>query len=142
MQLRHVGIVCEELEKTLDFYVQWFGCSVSRVMHESGIFISTILAYDKVEVKTVKLIFPEGNAQIELLHFKTSEMNSSLVGLTSKGITHFAVTVKDLDGLYHSMLDAGVMFLSKPKISDDGVAKVCFCKDPNDVYIELVEIIE
>ncbi len=141
MQLRHVGIVCEDLEETLNFYIQWFGCSVSRMMDESGDFISKILSYDKAEVRTVKLNFPEGDAQIELLHFKKPLMNSSFVNLTSKGITHFAIKVKNLTELYHKMIQDGVVFLSEPKISDDKAAKVCFCRDPNGAYIELVELL-
>ena len=53
------------------------------------------------------------------------------------GCTHFAVTVDDIDELYGDLIMSGVHFIKEP--ISNGKVKVAFCKDPNDVYIELVE---
>ena len=37
--------------------------------------------------------------------------------------------------------EKGVCFLSKPILSSEGIAKVCFCMDPNGTRIELVEML-
>ena len=35
----------------------------------------------------------------------------------------------------------GIKFLSEPTVSSEKFAKVCFCIDPNNVRVELVEIL-
>ena len=37
--------------------------------------------------------------------------------------------------------DKGVKFISEPTLSSEKFAKVCFCIDPNNVRVELVEIL-
>lgn len=142
MQLRHIGIVTSDLDKSLDFYKRWFGCFVSRAMNESGDFISEILGYDNAEVKTVKISFPEGESQLELLSFQNPKIRDSHSTLTSSGLTHFAIKTVNLNQLYQEMLGSGISFISEPKKSVDGAAKVCFCKAPDNVYIELVELLK
>ena len=39
--------------------------------------------------------------------------------------------------IYENLLNMGVEFISEPV--SNGKVKVAFCKDPNDVYLELVE---
>lgn len=141
MQLRHVGVVCKDLQNSLDFYVHWFGCSVARDMNESGEFISAVLAHENIDVRTVKLNFPGGSSQLELLEFSNPKMGESHTSLFTQGITHFALQVRGLDRLFQDMSLAGIHFLSSPMLSEDGLAKVCFCKTPEGVFIELVELI-
>lgn len=141
MELRHVGIVCKDLEESLKFYCDSLGCTVARRMHESGRFISKILGAPQAEVITVKLVLPAGNGQIELLSFIQPESNEISSNLFNIGVTHFALKVQQIDALYKKMKQGGISFLCSPEISEDGMAKVCFCQDPNGVYIELVEII-
>ncbi|MBX9977174.1 MAG: VOC family protein [Alphaproteobacteria bacterium] len=140
MQLRHIGLVTKTMQRSVDFYTKWFGCSVAREMDESGTFVATILGHEDAYVRTVKLNFPSGKCQLELLQFKNPETESHDSYLFTQGLTHFAMTVKNIDDLYSAMSKDGVPFISEPQLSDDGMAKVCFCKDPNGVYLELVEL--
>ena len=47
------------------------------------------------------------------------------------------MTVTDLDYMHNKLTKQGVEFINPPETNDK--VKVCFCKDPNDVYLELVE---
>lgn len=140
MQLRHIGIVCQNLEKSLKFYCHFLGGTIERQMEESGTFIETILGKKSVKVTTVKLDLLGGGAQLELLFFKDLSNSERNDDLFSTGLTHFALKVSKLDRLHKEMQEAGVFFISEPQISEDGLAKVCFCRDPSGVYIELVEL--
>jgi catechol 2,3-dioxygenase-like lactoylglutathione lyase family enzyme len=141
MQLRHIGIVTQNIESSLAFYCDLLGGFVSRKMEESGSFISMVLGRKSVEVTTIKLNLPEGEAQIELLSFLNPRSQGEAVDLFSNGLTHFALTVNSLDNLHKKMIQRNVPFITEPQLSKDGFAKVCFCRDPNGVYIELVELV-
>ena len=140
MQLRHVGIVCRDLQKSLQFYQDIFECRITRRMGEAGSFISTILGLGDVQVETVKLSCPQGTTEIELLSF-TKPMMENSTSLLSYGLTHVALKVNNIEVLYEKMSQAHIPCVSKPEISPDGKAKVFFCQDPNGVFLEIVEII-
>lgn len=141
MQIRHIGIVSQNIESSLAFYCDLLGGHIARKMEETGSFISSILGQQNVEVTTVKLNLPEGTAQIELLSFLSPQAQGQPATLFSNGLTHFALTVNKLEDLYQRMRQKNISFITEPKLSEDGGAKVCFCQDPNGVYIELVELI-
>jgi len=52
-----------------------------------------------------------------------------------------AFTVDDLDETHKNFSQDGIKFISEPKISPDGFAKVAFCSAPEGTYIELVELL-
>jgi predicted enzyme related to lactoylglutathione lyase len=57
------------------------------------------------------------------------------------GACHLALQVYNIEEAYKKLCNNGVKFISKPVLSSEGIAKVCFCFDPNDIRIELVEMI-
>ena len=138
--LRHFGLVVRDLERALNFYCDILGLRVVRRMEEAGPFLDTILAEPEVRVTTVKLGAEEGPALLELLHFKWPEISvSEWPSLFRTGATHFAMTVTDLASVYGSLLDAGASVLAAPERSPDGLALVCFGRDPEGNLIEFVE---
>ena len=42
---------------------------------------------------------------------------------------------------HNDLSKKGVKFLSEPVLETEGIAKVCFCMDPSNTRIELVEMI-
>ena len=58
----------------------------------------------------------------------------------SKGFTHLALTVQNIDSLYKGLKKKGIKFNSKPRISNDGKAKVTYCRTPEGEFLELVQI--
>jgi len=112
-------------------------------MEESGTYIDRILNLSRVSVNTVKLKAREGPTLLELLQFKShfGDRNPSRE-IYDRGPSHVAFTVTDLDALYQRLTGEGVLFLSLPQISPDGLAKVAFCKDPDGTYLEFVEELE
>ena len=81
-----------------------------------------------------------GKTVVELLHFLDKNKNKSdYKSIDSFGITHFAITVSDIDNLYKNLLLNGVKFISDPQINEKKTHKVCFCEDFESNFIELVE---
>ena len=74
MQVRHIGIVVSDMERSLKFYAD----------------MGFTIAYDKVErVRVVKLNDPETDVKIELLQYETmSESNLRKLGISHVAFTH------------------------------------------------------
>jgi len=136
--IRHTGIVVEDLNKSLNFYIDKLGFTIAKQMVEKGDFIDQILGYKHLEVTTVKLVL-ENAQMIELLDFSNYKKLKSHRMLNDIGPTHLAFSVSDIDRLYKRFISDGVEFISAPKISPDGHVKLAFCKAPEGTYIELVE---
>ena len=139
--IRHTGIVVTDLEASLRFYRDLLGFREMKRLEESGAYIDNMLALDAAQLTTVKLAAPDGNL-IELLHFRSHPRKSAGPReACSIGITHVAFTVGDIDQAYVSLRNQGVQFNAPPQSSPDGYAKVAFCRDPDGILIELVQVL-
>jgi len=137
---RHVGIVVKDLEKQLMFYKDFLGLEIYYDEIESGEFLSFILNSPNSKARIIKL-GKNKETIVELLKFSNVHfLNFSKKTLCKQNnITHFALTVGGLDELFLELSEKKVVFVSKPKISIDGKCKVCFCRDFEGNFIELVE---
>lgn len=136
---RHVGIVIKDINKQLKFYKELLGLEIYYEKIERGYFLESLIDKKDVEPLIFKL-GKEGKTIVELLYFNNSELIQKK-DLASPGITHFAITVEDIDSLYKKMKEAEINFLNQPQISDDGKFKVCFCQDYELNFLELVQVL-
>ena len=139
--LRHTGIVVADLDQAVDFYVGQLGFEITRRMDEGGAYLSEILGISDVRATTVKMSV-SGDGQggmIELLYFPDHQTANRKLELISRGPTHIALTVSDLDSLYSRLIDYGISFISSPKIAPEGAVKIAFCRAPDGTFLELVE---
>jgi catechol 2,3-dioxygenase-like lactoylglutathione lyase family enzyme len=139
-QLRHVGVVVKDLGVSLHFYKDLLGFKVRKEMEEECPYIDTILGLKNVRLKTVKLMPPPGGGGVELLYYYSPGSPQRVpCAIHERSITHFALTIEDLDQEYNRLTQQGVKFISSPQISPDGGVKIVFCQDPDGNYIELTE---
>lgn len=139
--IRHTGIVVTNIDSSVDFYKKYFGFEVKKDMVECGDYIDNFCSMDDVRVRTVKMALENGD-MIELLDFITHPAKNHNKQINNIGCTHIALTVERLDELYETMKSDGVCFSCPPQIPPDGGAKATFCKDPDGVFIELVEVLK
>jgi len=140
---RHVGLVVDDMEGQINFYSDFFGFFVQRDMFEEGSFFEHLLGVPNIKARTVKMSDETGNIVLELLDFTDGDIpfEEKRRKVRDKGFTHFAITVKNIETTYGKLSDAKIKFVNKPRISDDGRAKVAFCLDPENNLIELVEVL-
>lgn len=139
--IRHTGLVVADLESALIFWRDLLGFSIEKQMDESGPYIDAMMGLTDVEVTTVKMSAPQGGV-IELLHFKSHPSGGEWTGTPySTGFTHIALTVKNLDECYKSLSNHGVDFPAPPQFSLDGKVKVIYCRGPENILLELVEVL-
>ena len=137
----HTGIVVSDIEKSLHFYENLLGFKVIKRMDEEGSYIDNLLKLKNGKVTTIKMCLDKRN-MIELLYFHNFKKKNKEKKIYDIGLTHFSVTVDNISILYARLTKKGINFLSHPQISSDGYAKVAFCKDPDGVFIEMVEILK
>ena len=141
-QIRHTGLVVADLEGALRFWRDILGFKVEKQMDESGPHIDAMMGLKDVRVTTVKMTAPEGG-MIELLHFQSHPDKPAWLGKPfSTGFTHIAMTVVNLDVAYKKLANAGAAFPAPPQYSPDGIVKVIYCRGPEGVLLELVEMLQ
>lgn len=139
--IRHTGIVVSNLKQALHFYKDLFNFKIVKRMEESGEYIDKISGLKNVKVTTVKMSAEDGNL-IELLHYGSHIRTlSTKRKICDVGISHVAFTVENIGAEYRRLSRVGIKFNSPPRVSPDGYAKVTFCRGPDGILIELVEVL-
>ena len=138
--VRHIGIVVTDMEKSLKFYRDLLGLKIKSLVDEEGQFLDNMLAHENVKNKVAKLYAKNGNALVELIDSK-SYGNKKDRDFFTIGASHFAFTVDNLEKTYDYLVKNGVKFTAPPQQTPDRFAKVTFCEDPDGTHIELVEVI-
>ena len=140
-QIRHTGLVVADLKGALRFWRDLLGFKVEKQMDESGSHIDAMMGLKDVRVTTVKMTAPEGG-MMELLHFQSHPDIPTWLGKPySTGFTHIAMTVSNLNTTFEKLANAGVVFPAPPQYSPDGAVKVIYCRGPEGVLLELVEVL-
>lgn len=140
-QIRHTGVFVSNLDNMKEFYCNNFKMTVAIHDIETGNYISRLygLEGEKIQVELYKLVTEDEN-MIELLKIVPERMldvHSNQV--FNLGCSHIALTVFDLKEKYRQLKSNGIHFFSQPLLSRDKKHLVCFCKDPEGNYLELVE---
>lgn len=137
---RHVGIVVNDIERSLEFYHNILGLSILKKSEEGSLFIDKILKMNGSKLTTWKLKLLDDKI-IELLHFEKKGKIISPLRPNDIGMTHFALTVINAEAMYHHLVQHNVEVLSAPEIGPDNYAKVFFCRDFEHNLIEMVEVL-
>ena len=137
---RHMGIICKDIKKSLYFYSDILGFEVIQDFWDDSDYINEITCMKNAKVHMIKLKSLDGTV-IELLDYITHPTEIPSLPVYNVGICHLALQVECADNAHALLLEHGVRVLSSPILSSEGIAKVFFCLDPNNVRIELVEML-
>jgi methylmalonyl-CoA epimerase len=128
----HIGIITNDLQKSVEFYTDVLGFSVSRKI-------------EMAESELSAVFVEKDGSKIELMKCrgknvpKRSEVAKLRIGVSSIPINdHITFSVDDIEATVTQIKEKGVVFNLEP-IQIEGGMKLAFLKDPNGVLIELVE---
>lgn len=139
--VRHTGIVVNEIENAIKFWVKLLGFKVVIDQIEEGPFIDKLLGLDNVLVRTVKLAAQDGSL-IELLHFKSHKSLPTWDGNPYKtGLTHIALNVQNLNETVLRLEQNSYYKVNEIQKSLNGKVSVCYVRGYEDTLLELVEVI-
>lgn len=137
---RHVGIITKDIDKSLVFYRDILGLEVIQEFEDSSDYINEITNLKNATAHFIKLKMDDGNV-LELLEYPTHRTDPYNVSIINVGLPHIALRVEDADFTYEHLLSKNITVLSKPILSSEGIAKVFFCLDPDNVRVEIVEML-
>jgi len=136
---RHVGIVVDNMEIQRKFYEELLGMEVYYDQIAEGKFIENVVG-NKTKAHIIKM-GKNNEIIVELLDWNLKLLNTNEKRLFNNGITHFALTVENLQTVYDLMVEKGINFISQPEVNDSNTAIVAFCRDYEGNFIELVELL-
>jgi len=137
--VRHTGIVVNEIENAIKFWVNLLGFKVIIDQIEEGEFIDKLLGLNNVSVRTVKLAAQDGSL-VELLHFISHKSLPTWDGNPYKtGLTHIAFNVTNISNVVSILEQNGYSQVNRYQKSLSGKVLVCYVKGFEGLLLELVE---
>lgn len=138
---RHMGIIVKDMDASVHFYQKLLGLKIIQDYYDDSPYINEITGVINANVHMVKMECPDG-VVLELLEYLNHPTALVDMPIYNVGCCHIAFRVQDIESTYKKLLKSGVTLISKPVLSSEKIAKVCFCLDPNNIRVELVEMIE
>lgn len=140
--LRHVGIVVSDLSQAIKIYKDYLGCElVAEYPHVSGDYLSQLVGLSDAQVK-IAILRTQDNNRLELLEYQQPAGDKHIPQANTIGLSHFAMTVADIQQLYDEGFDYEVEFISPPLKSPDGLVKVAYVILMQEHIVELVEVLD
>lgn len=140
--IRHTGLVVVDLDKSTHFWCNILDFKIQKKIVESGPHIDEMLNLKGVKVTTLKLCAKDGS-MLELLNFHSHPDAEVWNGVAcTTGFTHIALKVDDIELCLTKLREAGFGINRLPQNSLDGSVKVTYVRGPENILIELVEVVE
>jgi len=123
MQFSHVSITVKDMEETIKFYREVIGLELAsrREIPENRAEIAFLT--DKIS-----------NVRIELTYWKDKKDWTS-----GDELDHLALTLPNMDEAMKKFRRQGVEIAKEPYSLKGSTSKIAFIKDPNGIWIELIE---
>jgi catechol 2,3-dioxygenase-like lactoylglutathione lyase family enzyme len=136
---RHVGITVSDMERSVRFYRDYLGLSVSKIFPQcEGEYISSLVGIPNACIDICLLQAPDGS-RLELLQYRSHPADAgSCARADEPGRPHCAFTVANIQELYDRRAEFDCKFEHAPQPSNDGVL-VAYCHDPDGTILELVQ---
>ncbi len=140
LNIRHVGIYVDDIDKMIDFYINVFQLKIIYHIIEEGPQTDRMFASEGMKIEVCKMVSSDGGI-IELIKKcdKRFERNDQNRNITNTGQMHIAFTVKDAEQKYSELVEYKCRCSSVPVDSSDGKVRVFFATDPEGNFLELVE---
>jgi len=139
--LRHVGLIVDDIEKSLALYEDILNFKPKIDQVESGPFYEHLTGIELGIARTCKCYAKDGSC-IELIQYISHKAKKRTKELLSSGFNHIALNVIELNSLEKKLKNIGLIFINPPKLNDTKTAKVAFCYDFEGNLLELVQTYE
>ena len=139
--LHHTGLVVWDLEKAVEFYQNGIGLEVVSRYERIGPAINQVVGYEAVSL-TIALMGGISDHCVELIQYisppsqeRPSEERSVL------GAAHLSFVVDDIEKTLQKLVAHGAITMNPPTLVGPG-RKACYLQDPDQNWIELMELSE
>ena len=127
----HIGIMTNDLQKSVEFYTDVLGFSISAKIEMDDVGLSAIFVEkngSKIELMGYRDEIPKRSEGIEI------RLGGSSITIND----HITFSVDDIGATVNDLKEKGVVFCLEP-VQLEGGMKLASFKDPDGMLIELVE---
>ena len=150
---RHTGIIVNDIDRMLDFYIG-LGFVLRRRDLESGEFVNHLLSSKDLTIHTAKLILPDDRVpipcQFNLELMKLADNQKDNLGdfvfdsfdfeQRNTGVLDIAFTVDDIEAVLKYILDSGGDLISKPLQATAGFPALhSYARDPEGNVLHIAQ---
>jgi hypothetical protein len=140
-KLRHVGIVVEDITKTVITFKKLFGLKVkSNIIKSSGPYISNLIGFKRAVIKTAILKIEDDN-RIEIIEYVKPKMLKKKISPNNLGVSHIALTVSSMKKFVNKAKKFKIKLIGEPKLNTDRSVKVVYAIINNEIICEVVEVL-
>ena len=138
-RLEHVGIVVNDLEAAIDFFVE-LGLEPRGKGQVEGDWAGRIIALDDVKAELAMLRTPDGQGEIELVKFHSppTEPGDPQAPSNTPGLRHLAFLVEDIDTVVAGLKTRGTELMGE-LVRYENSYRLCYIRAPEGIIIELAE---
>ena len=138
-KMEHVGIVVDDLQAAIDFFVE-LGLEPGGKGQVEGDWVERIIALDEVKVELAMLRTPDGHGEIELVKFHSppTEGGDPHAPANTPGIRHLAFLVEDIDAVVAGLQARGTELVGE-LVQYENSYRLCYVRGPEGIIIELAE---
>jgi catechol 2,3-dioxygenase-like lactoylglutathione lyase family enzyme len=138
-RMEHVGIVVEDLEAAIDFFVE-LGLERQGGASVEGEWVDRVIGLDGVQAEIAMLQTPDGHGRVELARFKTPRDGGGTADAPSNapGIRHVSFLVEGLDSVVAALEGRGGNLVGEVEQYKD-IYRLCYMRGPAGIIIELAE---
>ena len=141
-RIDHVGVIVNDLSAAKEFFLD-FGLEVQGEWEMEGELINQVFGLNDVKVACVGLGTPDGQVWIELIKFYTpsDEREIQQPFANTLGIRHIAFAVEDIEAVVAKLKKKGTEIFSEILHYEESY-KLCYCRGPEGIILELAEKIK
>jgi catechol 2,3-dioxygenase-like lactoylglutathione lyase family enzyme len=139
LRLEHVGIVVEDLEGAVAFFLE-LGLEFLDQTPVEGDWVDRIVGLDDVHADIAMMQTPDGGGRLELTKFHTppTEQGSQRAPANASGIRHIAFVVEDIDAVLTRLGSQRTELVGELGRYEDSY-RLCYLRGPEGIIVELAQ---
>lgn len=140
-EIVHIGVSVVDLEKSVKFYQDVVGMEIVYRAYHEGEKISRVVDVPDATLKIC--VLQKGAVRLELIDYgKPEKQQVAYKDQSTPGLIHLAMKVADVDEAYRRMKALGYGFNSEPMVTRENGPKICYFRGPDNVIMELYEVLK
>ena len=140
LRMDHVGVVVDDLDAAIAFFVE-LGLELHSQTQVEGDLVDRVVGLDGVRSEIAMVRSPDGHNTLELVKFHSptgGDHDDAGAPSDARGIRHLTFAVDDLDDVLARLEPHGAELVGE--VVDYGnVYRLCYIRGPEGIIIELAE---
>lgn len=140
LRMDNMGIVVEDLEKAIEFFVE-LGLELEGQMMVEGEWAGSVTGLGDQQVEIAMMRTPDGHSRLELSRFLAPDViaDHRNAPVNSLGYLRVMFTVDDLDETLERLYQRGAELVSNEVVQYEDQYRLCYIRGPENLLIGLAE---